>query len=605
MLTSNEQYLVEQLATKEGYHSYKSLAEALGVSTRTIRNLLQNIEPFLAKNNLHIEQKYGIGIRMVQSIGRNRENRIIPLVDLSAIYRREVMKLLLLLNFRTKTSINKLAEQFYVTKNAIFLDLKRIEKELWIYNLTVVRDHEGTRIEGQRKLIKRAIIDIVHQYGISIMYENQKYISESLGVDSVVLSAEFEQLVRELLKETHDLYDYNFNFDFFQTLIIHLVVDIKLFGKESVESEKRKEFTRAGDYFQSRLEEILGILFSEGYNSNRFQEYCDAFSIVEIDALENKGTSILIENYEKISGIRLVERDLLKNELNRFLYQNGLRQEYRIAVFHPMLNAFLSNYGPQFVALKLSHQSNSEMISKMTDDEIAYELVYFLIHSRQYQRDFKIGVNMHSSAEFLTFLLQKLESEFPLSQFEKATISEEYDLEISVSSFWGKRGLEEGKSIDPNNLQQLEALRNQIEGRRAEKLIKCIETTFDYRKEMIATLPKKDKENVLELIKSSLNNNFSLSDSEWFDLVEEDKINPTFWSEKQSALLVLYMSEITKSVLIRFDLPAQIRWRNNNDLSRVNKIYLLISNQINVEESTVLYKVIQFDRIIQKNLKEN
>lgn len=601
MLTSNEQYLIEQLITKEGYQSYQSLADAVGVSIRTIRNLLKSVEPFLTENNMQLEQKYGVGIRIIPKNTTEQSEGFLPLVDFSAVYRREVIKLLLLLNFRTKTSINKLAEQFYVTKNAVFLDLKVIEKELGIYNLHVIRDYEGTRIEGQRKLIKRAIMDIVHQYGISIMYENQKYIAEESGVLATVLSEEFEQLIQNILLESYEKYSYHFNLDYLQTMILHLLVDIKLFGKKSVENQRNQTIERVGDYFQQRIEDTLGIIFSERYNPNRFQEYCKAFSILDEEDVEEQGADKLVDNYEQIAGIQLKEKDILKRQLNRFLYQSNLRQEYRIAVFHPMLHAFLSNYGPQFVALKLSHQSTRHSAKKFSNDEIAFELVYFLNHSKQYQRTFRVGVAMQSSEELLTFALKKLEKEFPLAFFEKMKTSQKYDLEISINPFSKRINQERTRQIDLNSIQHIERLRNRMEEKYAEKLARKIEHVFMFQIKKIPVLLKKNKESVLNILEKELKENFFVSDYEWLELVEEDKNNPIFWVEKRSALLIMNTPKVCHSILISIDLPVQIKWRNNNDLSRVNKIYLLLSNQVNVDECTTLYQIIQADQSLQES----
>lgn len=604
MLTSNEQYLVEQLMAKEEFQSFQSLAESLNVSVRTIRNLLHRIQPFLTENNLKVERKYGVGIRLTQ-IEETEENvNIIPFVDFSAIYRREVLKLLLLLNFRQKTSINKLAEQFYVSKNAIFLDLKIIEKELWIYNLCLERDHKGTKIKGKRKLIKRAIIDIVHQFGISILYENNKYISDNENILYSVLNPKFEQLIVEVLCDLKERCGYRFNFDFLQTLIIHLSVDILLFGKGSKKQEEPKTAATAGEYFQMRIETALMIHFSQRYNKERFQEYCTAFSFFEGKEGTNHSAAALLESFEDISGIELRDKDGLINELNQYLYQIELRQEYRIAVFHPMLNHFLSNYGAQFVALKLAHWNQPDLNVKMTDDEIAFELVYVLNHCYGNKRDFQVLVKLNASEELQRFVLQKLEKEFPLSSFHAEASLEYADMELAVTFSPDSNTAKSRNEIDLNNPKQLELLREKIAYQRAEKIVSAVEEQFDYHTFLLEVPDKKRKDDVLAMIKTIVLKQYPISEQNWFDLIEEDKINPTFWIEKQAALLVLETEKVTRSSLLKFELPIQVRWRNNNELSRVRKVYFFLSKHVELEESTTLYKAIQFDRTIKKIIEE-
>ena len=104
MLTSNEHYLLEQLLIKEDYQTYEELAQSLRLSVRSIRNLLAKLQPYFEQNNLELVKKYGFGVKLVSQL--TNEKNLIKSVDTSLTYRREVMKLILLFNFRKNTSIN-------------------------------------------------------------------------------------------------------------------------------------------------------------------------------------------------------------------------------------------------------------------------------------------------------------------------------------------------------------------------------------------------------------------------------------------------------------------------------------------------------------------
>ncbi|MDN6545099.1 MAG: HTH domain-containing protein [Enterococcaceae bacterium] len=100
MLTFNEQRLLEQLLKEEEFQTFDALASHLGLSVRTVRNLLNKLEPTFQQNHLRLSKKYGVGIKLISEKQSFRE--ISENIHTSIVVRREVLKLMLLFYYRKK-----------------------------------------------------------------------------------------------------------------------------------------------------------------------------------------------------------------------------------------------------------------------------------------------------------------------------------------------------------------------------------------------------------------------------------------------------------------------------------------------------------------------
>ncbi len=74
MLTFNEQRLLEQLLKEEEFQTFDALASHLGLSVRTVRNLLNKLEPTFQQNHLRLSKKYGVGIKLISEKQSFRES---------------------------------------------------------------------------------------------------------------------------------------------------------------------------------------------------------------------------------------------------------------------------------------------------------------------------------------------------------------------------------------------------------------------------------------------------------------------------------------------------------------------------------------------------
>lgn len=591
MLSANEQYLYEQLLAEERYQTYAELSVLLNLSERTIRTLLQKLEPHLLENGLLIEKKYGSGIKLVVDDTRAQATGV-KKFGVSSQYRREVIQLILLFNYKRSTSINLLCQQLYVTKSSIISALEYIEETLKIYGLSLEKNWQGTRVIGKRKHIKSAIVDTVHKYGTSIIFDNHEYLLKNSALSDLFMSENF----REIISRGISLIEkdgYVFNYDYFQTLLVHLIIDIHLFGKK-LEASKTVEISLAtsrGKQFQHYLETTLGFRFKDSYNQQRLDEYFEAFNAlgeVKVTKVIRNISKQIIDTYAKIRRGSFVNRALLEQAICDDLGKFFLRKNYRISVFHPFLDHLINQHNAAFVALRLCLNFLVKTLGKISDDELSFILVTLLNEQFVYEGHFHVLLQSRYSDVNNRYLAHTLEKAVPdIAVRFTDTALVEYDFVIESNEKLNFMQQDSAIQMDALNTSHIMMFHEVITKRQQQAVLAQADAIFETTHVQAPMLKKMTKEFVLRSILDTLAQQHLLSDAELETVILEQMKQQIFWSGRKIAFIVVTtVVPFNKDKLFIFKLAKTIKWKENNEMSRINTVYVLLANnekQLNIE----------------------
>ena len=174
-LSAREKKILASLIKANDYITAAELSKILNVSEKTIYRDLQSIKNKLGEQNI-IKQNRGKGYYISQL------NNLNDIFDYSSSHnnfygidvdtRRRNILILLLLQTPTETSINKLAELYYISNASIVNDLNTIEQELTKHNLSLIRSRNGTHIEGKEIYIRKLLMQKIND----IAYTNESYL---------------------------------------------------------------------------------------------------------------------------------------------------------------------------------------------------------------------------------------------------------------------------------------------------------------------------------------------------------------------------------------------------------------------------------------------
>ncbi len=154
---------LELLLNEQEFRSAKYLAEKLQVSDKTVLQDIKVIQEYLDPFHVTLIRKTGSGIYLPAKARGNQKllNGLRNSADeegpVPTEFRRmEIVKRLLLMD-ESMLSIQKLSDEFYVSRASIVNDFKAVEKWVADYGLTLVTSRKGRSLSGAEKGIRHAI----------------------------------------------------------------------------------------------------------------------------------------------------------------------------------------------------------------------------------------------------------------------------------------------------------------------------------------------------------------------------------------------------------------------------------------------------------------
>lgn len=286
------------------YQTAEVLAEELGVSSKTVRNQLKNLNELLSDFGVYVESKHGAGYRLVvEDPGRQRDlEELMQKRELqtSAIPNssEERVEYLLeyLLNAEGYVKLDDLSKMLYISKKTLTGNLKEVESLLGEYHLKLQRKpNYGIRIDGKEFNRRLCIAGFVAK---------KVRMMEKLGGDQDV--TEEIQWIHQCVQSC--LFKYNFDISSvaFQNLVLHIQIAIlRMRGGHYVPAAE-EETDRIRDKKTYRLaEEILGQI------KEKFQvEFPE--SEIEYIAIHLEGKKMVIspETPEEGEGNLIISQEI-------------------------------------------------------------------------------------------------------------------------------------------------------------------------------------------------------------------------------------------------------------------------------------------------------
>jgi len=385
-----------------------SLAHKLRVSLRTIQKDMNVIKNILESYNLQIESFRGKGMRLK---GSKEQKSILKnmiqagngdLFNLSEADIRRKRIMLKLLTTSVPTSINKLAEEYYVSRTSIVKALDEIGRWLKSYAIVLHRTNEGTYIAGPEKMIRMALAILVKE--LIAIEENENCFADLANVHhssySICrLSLLFPDINIEklnfMLLNIEKENGYYFTDASYTGLMLHLLIMIKRNSMPNIsisvmpEEEAKtpidwyfislaKNITRRiGNTFNVKIsysdeKYIYQHLMCSGVPSGLKQEDVEMGNEKVLNFVK-----VLIQNIGIFLNVSLIEDKELIDNLNVHCIAMFERIYYGKNNPNPLLYDIKENYSGLFGVILLAVQETDGVIyKKITSDEIGYLTIH-------------------------------------------------------------------------------------------------------------------------------------------------------------------------------------------------------------------------------------
>lgn len=393
----------------EQYQTIKALSDTIQVSVSTVHNDLNVIAEMLENKQMQLHKKPSVGVKIIGSDVQKKDllHGLTTQRKTSTIMSAEIRRMRIvakLLYYRDGTSLNKLSEEFYVSKNSIVSDLSKIKQELnEHYGLNLIKDYKGTRISGSEKEIRHALSDVVNEFlKLDIEEKDLEENNSRLELSSYYRLQnifEFDGLeeIEAIITEAEAQLGYKINDLSYMNLVTHIAILIKRLKAGSTytvdESHivytlpDQKETLDIANHIAEKISNqfhikipsaeinyIYQYLVCSGIQSDylHYNNYVDSIDQYYIDIVDE-----IIAFVSDSIHCDLHEDKELKLSLLVHVVPMMQRMKYKIQINNPLVNEIKSRYSALFSVITLAIEIMGDSWNAISDDEIGFLAIHF------------------------------------------------------------------------------------------------------------------------------------------------------------------------------------------------------------------------------------
>lgn len=410
-MNARQKKLLKILINEEDYISVDQLMDQLAVSKRTVHNDLCKVEDFLSDYHIELKRKSKHGVKIEASVSK-KESLLYYLdihkeeTDILSTKIRRMKIYSRLLSNNEGTSLNKLADEFMVSKTSIVSDLDIIEKQVQKFNLSLIKDRKGTRIEGNEIDIRHALSQLASDF-VQLEFEEDQiepkvsrldlstyYRSKNLfNIDAI-------EKIEKIISEAEQRLGYVINDLSYVNLITHLLILIKrvdndtLYTKETAkqiyQAEVIDKTMAIANYIAVAIAKEFDIELPEG-EVQYIHQYLVCSGIqsdfmhlnIENHLLDIKEEHIelvnqLIEFVSVAIHCPLQEDKELKISLMTHIVPLLQRIKYNVKLDNPLINEIKVQYSAMYSIITLAVEMiDNQTLHNLSQDEIGFLTIHF------------------------------------------------------------------------------------------------------------------------------------------------------------------------------------------------------------------------------------
>lgn len=418
-LSDRQKEILKILLNKKGFISTEKIADDLFLSKKTIYRELKIIE-----NNVKIEKIKSKGIRLDISLVERAELREKILNDRNilekySVQERRIKILTYLLKISPKTtSIEKLSKSYYVSKTSIVNDLNYIEKKIKKYNLKLEKGKKGSKITGNEREIREALINLINMS--TRLREDEKINSDRIDDETLKeLTYQFKKediySIEKLLSNVEKKLNYTLADSYYINILTHLLILLERIKNGVIKYDKTEmknyEVSEQNIYsiskelgeellkkFDVKLpgEEIYFIyqyLVSSGIGNSKDESDWEVSQLMKQIKLKVKNIiKDIIQYFYEITKIDLRKNSNLYGSLALHIKALINRLEYEIKIQNSMYEEIKKEFPYMY---EVTNQIMNRIIEKYKMKKISkYEISYLTIYFQAILESRKIIKNV-------------------------------------------------------------------------------------------------------------------------------------------------------------------------------------------------------------------
>ncbi|NBJ69552.1 MULTISPECIES: BglG family transcription antiterminator [Clostridia] len=455
MLSSRMMLILQELMAAKTTVTSNDLADRIGVTPRTIRNDIKELNGILLQSGGFIEAKRGIGYELViennktfkaflQNMTQKSNASMLPSSpEERVIY---IVRMLLLNNGYIK--LDDMADELYISKSTLQNDLIGVKKILTKFNLKLIsKPYHGVKIIGEEMSVRFCLSEYLFN-------REEMLIDMQKQADFILPQGDINKIYTIILKEVKasriEMSDIALN-----NLCIHIAIACKRIREENYVQLAPEDF--AGIHTQTEYKVAKGIV-TQIENALHVSFPKTEIAYIAIHLLGTKKIAKINVNPEEFESF--VESDL-RSAIKEFIHKVdehlklhlindhelfialGLhlqptlnRLRYGMNMRNPMLDEIKTKYPLAFDAAILAREVfNKRLAIDIDEDEVGYIALHISVAMlrQKMQQDIKRCIIVCATGVGSAMLLKyRLQSKYP-NQLQVVDTTDFYRLnEISL-----------------------------------------------------------------------------------------------------------------------------------------------------------------------------
>lgn len=410
-MNTRQKKLLKLLIEREGYVSQDELIDFLSVSKRTVHNDLSKIEDFLSDYHIELKRKSKYGVKLDASVSK-KETLLYYLgihkesTDALSTKIRRMKIYSRLLSHSEGTSLNKLAEEFMVSKTSIVSDLEMIENWACRFDLKLIRDYKGTRIEGSEIQIRHALSQLASDF-VQLEFEEDQEEQKPSRLDlstyyrlKNLFNIESIDKIEKIISNAEERLGYTINDLSYVNLITHLLILIKRVDNDILYTKETAKKVYQADVIDKTMAiaNYIAVSIAEEFNIELPQgevQYIHQYLVcsgiqsdflhlniedhlINIEPQHIEIVNQLIDFVSEAVHCPLQEDKELKISLMTHIVPLLQRIKYHVKLENPLINEIKIQYSAMFSVVTLAIEMiKNPVFPPLSQDEIGFLTIHF------------------------------------------------------------------------------------------------------------------------------------------------------------------------------------------------------------------------------------
>lgn len=401
-----EHIIINELKNSSDYLSLEYFSQKLGVSTRTIRNDIKNIQHIMNINGFKIYHKSKLGYILKIEDNAKFENYIENSFSyLGEVPQQRLISIMVELGLSEDyKTIDYLSKKFLVSSSQIKNDLKKIDNDLKDIDLKIERKaHYGIKIIGPVKSIQKILSEAYFKNNLNITEYINKFIDKK-KLDTI------EREIKKLLKK-HSL---EINLIQLKEILAQIVI---LYTKASIREQEKIEKSKF-DIKDVLIKDILENIFKSKKGYFKYEEYNYLKTLIKLKT-KNKNIDMI---------------DIEKSDLNDIIcrFFNDIDEKYNVDFLEDIefFNLFYFHIASLIERAKIE-QSTKNYFSEKISQQYPTAFNLSIQFSKILEDKYKIKISKDEIGFIATYIAVLFEKR------EKTNFNKKYKIAIICSSGGG------------------------------------------------------------------------------------------------------------------------------------------------------------------------